>query len=240
MASSKNKKETAIIRQNRNKIIYLSLGSVFGVLFIFSAVYFLRDDKSDNLSFMADKKEKPKVIDEDLVIPDTQKVTLTEGRFGGEGNVQTPLVPKNDGEKIIVTKAILTVKGSYDLAMPAAQEWSSDAKVAMVKSLGAVTLDGKSSQWQLVFSSVLKNGKGYEVIIQADQIVSKKEIDLSAVGVDLPINFRDSNEAIIGLQELPQYSDATISALTLYYNTDLKAWRYTLTTSRGVTSTKAQ
>src|SRR3989338_6961807 len=72
------------------------------------------------------------------------------------------------------------------------QRWSSDAKLVFIKSLGAITLEGKSSQWQLAFSSKTKVKKGYEIIIQADQIVSKKEIDSTAVGADLSKNWKDS------------------------------------------------
>lgn len=186
------------------------------------------------------KKEQPKVIEETLVIPETEKITGTEGRFGGEGNFQTPLIPKDEGEKVIVAKAVLTLKGSYDLVVPEAKKWSQDAVPALVKSLGAVTLDGKSSQWQLVFSATSKNSKGYEIIVRADQIVSKKEIDSTAVGAGFPSNLKDSGEAIKVLQELPQYSNATLSAISLYYNTDGKVWRYTLSTSKGSISTSAQ
>src|SRR3989304_8744998 len=124
--------------------------------------------------------EKPKVIEEKLVIPETQKITGAEGRVVNEGSVAVPLVPENESEKVVVYKAVLTVKGSYNLAASEAQKWSSDAKLVFIKSLGAITLEGKSSQWQLAFSSVIKKGKGNEVIIQGAQIVSKKQIRSTA------------------------------------------------------------
>lgn len=181
-------------------------------------------------------EEKPKVIEENLVIPDTQKIVVGEGRTVTEGAVDVSLVPKTEGEKVIVEKAVLTVKGSYALANAETLKWSSDAKLVFIKSLGAVTLEGKSSQWQLAFSSKIKSKKGYEVIIQADQIVSKKEIDSTAVGAELPKNWYDSDGAIKSLQNLPQFSDATISSVSFIYDLDSKGWFYGLSTSRGVTS----
>lgn len=188
--------------------------------------------------------EEPKIIeDEQFVIPNTQKINAIEGGMASkitEITVQTPIMPKTESEQIIVSKAVLTVKGSYNLVLSEAQKWSADAKPAFVKSLGAIQLDGKSSQWQVAFSAKSKPKKGYEIIIHGDSIVSKKEVDSIAVGANFPENLKDSAEAILVLQELPQFSDATISAISLSYNTDGNAWYYALTTSRGLTSIKAQ
>jgi len=184
--------------------------------------------------------EKPKVVEEKLVIPETKKITGGEGRSAEQGPVEVPLVPKTEAEKVVVSKAILTVKGSYALAASEAKNWANDAKLVFIKSLGAVTLEGKSSQWQLVFSSKTKAGKGYEIIIQGDQSVSKKEIESAGVGADLPGAWKDSGEIVASLQELPQFSSATVSTINLYYNTDGKLWRYVLSTSRGNTSMSAE
>lgn len=185
-------------------------------------------------------KKGPQVIEENLIIPDTQKITGGEGRTTESGNYNVSLVPKTEAEKIIVSKAVLTLKGSYDLAKSEAEKWSTDAKLAFIKSLGAITLEGKSSQWQLAFSSKTKPKKGYEIIIQADQIVSLREIESVAIGADLPKAWIDSWEAIKLLQDLPQFSEATISSISLYYNIDGKIWRYALSTSRGTTSVSAE
>lgn len=186
------------------------------------------------------EKKQPKIIQEELVIPETKEITAGRARVVEEGSVKVSLVPKDEGEKVIVAKAVLTVKGAYGLALVEAQKWAADAKLIFVKSLGAVTLEGKSSQWQVAFSSTSKKDKGYEVIIQADQIASKKEIDSAAVGADVPANLSDSDTAIQILAEMPQFSDATISTINLYYNADGKIWRYALSTSRGTTSVLAQ
>ena len=225
---------------NNKPIIILS---IFILLVVGVAVaYFIFPEFGSKISRVVDlTPDKPKVIEnENLVIPDTQKITGSDGRVVEKGNVETPLVPKNEGEKIIVARAVLTVKGSYDKALGEAKNWADDAKLVFVKSLGAVTLEGKSSQWQIVFAAKSKSKKAYEIIIQADQIVSKKEIDSTSSGVDVPDSINDSGVAIAELQSLPQFSSVTISSIQLYYNLDAKAWFYSFATSVGTTSGPAQ
>ncbi len=222
-----------------NKKTIVIAGIVIAVALAGVAYYFFGSSGERTRSSREQSASRAKVIQENLVIPDTKNITGGEGRTVTEGSVEVQLVPKSEDEKVIVSKAVLTVKGSYDLAAPEAVKWSADAKLVFVKSLGAVTLEGKSSQWQIAFSAKSKQ-KGYEIIIQADQIVSQKEIDSTAVGADLPKTWSDSDGAIKSLQDLPQFSDATISSINLYYNADGKIWRYALSTSRGTTTMSVQ
>lgn len=178
---------------------------------------------------------KARVIEDEPIIPQTEQVSPVDGRIIEKGKYDIPLVPKSEEEEVVVVKAKLTVKGSYDLAGDKAKEWSEDAKLVFIKSLGAVDLEGKSSGWQVVFGSKAKK-MGYEIIIQADKIFSQKEIKSDSYGYDLPENWYDSGSAIASLQELPQFSDATVSSITFYYNIDGKNWGYALATSRGTTS----
>ncbi len=179
--------------------------------------------------------EKPVVVVENLVIPDTKNVATVDARIPNSEAYKVPLVPKSGSEKVVVPNAVLTLKESYAKANPDALIWSNDAKLVLIKSLGALTLEGKSSQWQVVFGSKTKK-KGYEVILQGDAVVSKKDIESTAYGYDLPKNWYDANEAIVSLQTLPQFSDATVSGINLFYNADSREWAYGLATSRGATA----
>ena len=176
-----------------------------------------------------------KVIEEKIVIPETTRVSVEEARIPDGAGYVVPLVPKTEEEHILVSKAVLTIKGSYDIAVKEEMKWAPDAKLIYIKSLGAVTIEGKSSTWQIVMGSRTKK-KGYEVIIQEDKVISQKEIESNSYGFDLPGEWYDSNDAVISLQTLPQFSDATISSLSFYYNTDGKRWGYVFATSRGTTS----
>lgn len=216
------------------KIIYI-IGGIVAVLIVLG-VFYATGIISPSVLQKVGLVKGPRVIEENLVIPETQKITGGEGKTINGGAVEVALVPKNDAEKVVVTKAVLTVKGSYNLVVPEAQKWASDAKLVFVKSLGAINLEGKSSQWQIVFVSKTKIGKGYEIIIQTDQIVSKKEIPSKATGADLPKSWYDSDGAIKSLQTLPQFSDATVSSITFSFDLDSKKWIYALSTSKGATA----
>ena len=211
-------------------IIIAALGSVF---------YWLGSDKKIMVA-PADEARKARVIQEKLTIPDTTSFTGAEGRVVDQGSVVVALVPKSEAEKVIVPGAELSVKGSYDFAQPEASKWSSDAKLVFIKSLGAVTLDGKSSQWQIAFSSKTKKSRGYEIIVQKNKIVSQKEIESAATGTDIPANWFDSGEAIKTIQDMPQYNNASISAINFFYNFDAKEWKYGISTSAGVTSIRVR
>lgn len=223
---------------NKKNIIAIII--ILIVIFILAATYFIFPDFFKKISRKANFWEKPKVIEENLVIPQTQKITPQEGRIVEKGLVEVPFVPKTEGEKVIVPKAVLTVKGSYDLANSEAKKWSADAVLVFVKSLGAITLEGKSSQWQLAFSSKIKPRKDYEIIIQANQIVSKKEIDSRAIGASLPLKWKDSGEVMETLRQHPYFSDASVSSISFYYNLDDKKWEYAFATSKGTTSALAE
>jgi len=211
-------------------IIIAALGSVF---------YWLGSDKKITVA-PGEEARKARVIQEKLTIPNTTSFTGAEGRVVDQGGVAVALVPKSEAEKVIVPGAELSVKGSYDFAQPEASKWSSDAKLVFIKSLGAVTLDGKSSQWQIAFSSKTKKSRGYEIIVQKNKIVSQKEIESAATGTDIPANWFDSGEAIKTIQDMPQYNNASISAINFFYNFDAKEWKYGISTSAGVTSIRVR
>lgn len=179
--------------------------------------------------------EKPKVVNDTLVIPETTKITTAGGRSFGTSGYQVPLVPKTKGEEVIVPSAVFTIKTGFDLAFIDAKKWSSDAKLVYAKSLGTVTLNGKSSAWQYAFGSKNKK-KGDEVIIQGDSIVSQKETVASSYGYALPKNWFDSGDAILSLPSLPQFPNATVSSLIFFYSEDGKIWEYAIATSFGNTT----
>jgi len=213
-------------------IIIAALGSVF---------YWLGSDKKIMVA-PADEARKARVIQEKLTIPDTTSFTGAEGRVVDQGSVAVALVPKSDAEKVIVPGAELSVKGSYDFAQPEASKWSSDVKLVFIKSLGAITLDGKSSQWQIAFSSKTKKNRGYEIIVQKNQIVSQKEIESAAIGEEVPANFanRDSSWAIARLADIPQFQTASITAIVFSYNQDANGWDYIIPNSFGKTAIRVR
>jgi hypothetical protein len=166
-----------------------------------------------------------RIINENLVIPDLTKTEPILGRAVKPGAISTPLLPQTDEARLIFPQAKLSLKQGYDLANSQALLWSADAKLIYLKSAGAVALTGQSSQWLLVFGAKEK-AAGLEIVIQADQVVLKKEITTDSFGYNLPQNWYDSAEAIAAIQSLPQFNNNSISAISFYYNLDSKQWNY--------------
>ena len=111
------------------------------IVFALGAGYYFYAPSGNAPSAGQNTPSQGRVIEEKLVIPDTKSITGSEGRVVDQGAISIALVPKDDNEKVIVPGAVLSVKGSYDLAKPEAAKWSSDAQLAFIKSLGAVTLE---------------------------------------------------------------------------------------------------
>lgn len=220
-----------------------SWGVIGAVILVVAALaaYFFMGGKSG--VFVRKPVEKPVVVNEEKVtIPETKQVIPSQGRAVTDtASVEVPLVPTKESEKVIVPQAVLTVKGAYDKSLSEGKLWQSDAKLSSIKALGTVTLEGKSSAWRIVFvSSKAGTNDGYEIIIEAAEITSKKPLPSSAAGGDLPETWIDSPQAIARLAEIPQFADATISGLNFYYNADGKDWLYAFPTSKGTTTVLAE
>ncbi len=217
---------------------------IFAIAILILAVLFrfIFPEKFSRLAdFLTGKKVnlenlQPKVVEENIVPPQPRKILSTTGRMISAGPVETPIIPKNSGEEVIIPQAILTAKGVYNAALPEAQKWSSSAKLVFIKSIGALALNGKSDGWQIVFGSKMKKGKGYEMIFGGDKIISQKEIDSVATGADLPSAWRDSDAALMILRQTPNFSGATVSSINFFYNIDAKIWQYAFATSKGTTT----
>lgn len=179
--------------------------------------------------------EKPTVITENIVIPNTTTTRTSDARVASPDKYAVPLVPKTRGEEIVVSNALLTLRGGYDLAIVEGEKWAPDAKLVYIKSLGAVTLEGKSSTWQVVMGSKTKK-KGYEVVIQGDTVLSQKEVDSKDYGGVIPEQWKDLAVIIKELQSHPLYQNATVSEVNFYYNLDNKKWYYAIATSKGMSS----
>lgn len=172
-------------------------------------------------------------VNEKLSIPGTDSVHPVDGRIIAQGNYAAPIDPQQG--KVISDKAIFTMKDAYSVASSTAVAWSRDAALVYIHSLGVVTSDGKSGEWQIVFGSKTKK-KGYEVIVFGSDIASQKEIDATAYGYPLPKNWYDSGDALTALRTEGQFANATVSSINFFYNTDGKKWGYALATSNGTVS----
>ena len=143
----------------KNLVIIIALA----VLVIVGGVLFWNSARKERRIMV---QGTPRVIEEHITIPDTQAVNEADARLLEQGAVAVPLVPKSEEEKIIVPQAELTLKGGYAAAADTARQWDDAALLVFVKSLGTVTLEGKSSSWQAMFISPGKENIGYEIYRQ--------------------------------------------------------------------------
>lgn len=218
------------MEENTSNKIFL-VGGIIAVVALALGAYFFFTEKGKEFSLF----EKPTVITENIVIPNTTTINAGDARVASGDKYAVSLVPKSKSEEIIVPNAILTLRESYDLAIVEGKKWADDANLAYIKSLGAVTLEGKSSTWQVVIGSKTKK-KGYEVIVQGSAVLSQKEVDSKDYGGAVPDPWKDLAVVIRELQSHPLYQNATVSEVNFYYNLDNKKWYYAIATSKGMSS----
>jgi len=217
--------------------------SIFGFLailflLIIGLLIFSFNKKSNinNNSSISQSSFQGVVINDVIKIPTTSQISPNEGEIVLRGEYDIKLRPQSEKDQVYITKAKLTLRGAYDLSSSVAQDWSSDAKLIFIRSNGALGLDGKSSSWQLAYGSVRKE-KALEIVIEADKIISQKEIVTQSFGYDLPNNWYDSNEAIASLLNLSQFSFETFSAISFYYSQAADSWAYGLAIGQGEKTT---
>lgn len=217
-------------RRSSGKIIVLSI-ALFVVL-VASLVFLIFSSKNKFSENTVDQTENVTLIKDELIIPDTKNATKVDGQFFNKNATAVPIISR---EQLIVADAKLTLKGGYESAKKESSDWSLDAKLLFIKSLGSVNQEGQSSAWQIVFASQ-KMKSGYEIIIQGDQVISKKEIVSTSFGFDLPGNWFDSSGVVTSLRTSPEFEGATITAINFFYSTDAGNWIYGIATSKGNSS----
>ncbi len=225
-------------RKTSQWLVWLIL---IGLFFLVGGFVVYRDRFRDGGTMNRGEEKKPKrerMIQEEVVLPQTSEVTPTEGQYFAREGVAVPLVPPAD-EEIVLSRPSQTIKAAYDLAEPAALRWAPDAKLHFIRSLSTVTPAGACSTWQVIFASQ-KRERGYEVLIEGGEVRSVKEIASVARGAHLPSAWYDSDEAVRSIANLPQFASSTLSGLTFFYNADAGEWRYGIATTFGNTSMRVK
>ncbi|NTW22241.1 hypothetical protein HGA34_01695 [Candidatus Falkowbacteria bacterium] len=213
--------------QKKNKVIILSvIGSILLLTVILVFV------QSRTFKRLAPLLIGGRVIEEELTIPELKSATDVDGRLMSSSRFLTPLVPKSARDRVIVPLADLTLKQGLAVARLNAGYWSDDAKLMYAKSSGAVTLEGKSSQWLYVFGSEKKRA-ALGVVVRGKEVVANLELAADNYGHDLPGDWLDVSEAIASLANTPGLSDRSIGGLALYHNEDSKKWSFGIALDKG-------
>jgi hypothetical protein len=218
--------------KNKKNLLIMTLGVLVLVVIILIIFAFKNSFPGINKSANTPQGFRGQIINDEVKIPITTTISPNAGEVVERGEYNIKLQPQSEQDKVIILKAKISLKGAYVLAKPNADIWAKDNKLVFIKSNGALGLDGAASSWQLVFDSLSKK-RNYEIIIEADKIISEKEINSNAKGFDLPNNWYDDSEAIATFMHLPQFTQDTMSSISFYYNQTAKSWAYGLATDNG-------
>lgn len=203
------------------------------IAILFGSGIFFMTFTGGNLEITDFLKSEKKIISDSFRKIDIKEISLSDTRSIGPSGSPIPFDTKK-ADDYVVQNAKKTLKESYDLVLLAAQEWSGDAQLVFIKSIGTVTVDGKSSQWQIVFYSQEKKA-GLVMAVWGEVIASKSETVSEIAGHDLPENWYDSRSALGSLSATPKFQTATVSGIMFYYNEDAGGWIYAVQTSLGST-----
>ncbi|MEI7498446.1 MAG: hypothetical protein WCK11_04140 [Candidatus Falkowbacteria bacterium] len=172
------------------------------------------------------EREKGVVVTESLVdLAEIKSASAVTGRTLQPSNYLTPLSPKNAEERRQYPLAIFTLEEVMNQMLADARRWSADAKPLYIHSAGAVGLDGKSSQWQAVFTSRLKNA-AFELVYRGDSLWRQSQITKQDEGENLPVTLPSTRLQIMSNSDLPQFSNRSMTSIGWYYNLDAKKWFY--------------
>lgn len=212
--------------KSRSLKIFVAGGVLFVAVF-FGAAFYLGWFSGGE----PEKEPKERIIRDTVEIPHLTAIRGDEALYLAHSPNPIPIVPAK-AQGITVEGAEQTIRGAYDIAVPKAKQWSADAKLIFIKSLGSIGPDGKSSHWEFTFGSKEKK-KGFFAIVRGSVVVSEGEANTEKYGYDLPKNWYDSPDAIASLFGLPQFASSMITAMSFHYNQDDKKWNYAIGTSRG-------
>ncbi|OGE85890.1 MAG: hypothetical protein A3J48_00955 [Candidatus Doudnabacteria bacterium RIFCSPHIGHO2_02_FULL_46_11] len=130
---------------------------------------------------------------------------------------------------------------AYDLALGEARDWQKDAALAQMSALTNTTDEyGHSDNWQALFVSEKKSGRGYSVIIENRKISKTEEIPFVGTGGALPENIITSEEAIAYVRSLAGYQSQTVLGVEMVYGPNGEEWYWGVKTNKGTVTVKAK
>lgn len=130
-------------------------------------------------------------------------------------------------------------RNAFDIALPEAQKWQSDAKMVFLNSIGPIGETGRSNNWGVAFASKNVKGKVYLVNVVDYKIISAGETLYTGSGADFPENIISLEEAIKQFRQIKGNDNIEILGAEAIYGPALKVWYWGIKTPLGVTSVKA-
>ncbi len=136
---------------------------------------------------------------------------------------------------------LLSGQDAVSRALPLAQEWAADAKLAYTASVpGKTGASGHSNDWELYFVSSGKKGRGFHIILSDTLVLKSEEIPYIGKGGTVPVNLIPSEEAVNYIHTLKGYETEPVISTELFWDATAHAWRWAIKTARGTTSISAE
>ncbi|GEM_PF-1742679 len=132
-----------------------------------------------------------------------------------------------------------TPRNAYDIALPAARNWQTDAALAFLES-GVAGETGRSDLWRVGFISRAKPGVALVVSVKDYAVVSTGEMPYVGLGADFPADILSEEEAIARVRQLKGYESTPILKVEAVYGPAGKVWYWGVHTAKGVVSIEAQ
>jgi hypothetical protein len=161
-------------------------------------------------------------------------IVISQWPSGGPGTLGGPTSASTSGSSSSVgglTNVVLD-RSSYDIALTRATAWHSDAALSKM-----VLADDSGNSWDFTFVSKKNKGKGFEVAVSGQSVVSANEITLSGGGTALPAKVIPPDQAMAIAHAVPGYGNAVIVSLEMIYNATAHQWYWGVKTKNGMTLT---
>jgi len=127
---------------------------------------------------------------------------------------------------------VTSPKSAYDIATARAKLWQPDA--ALVKVLLG---NASGGQWTFVFVSQKDKGKGFQVVVDGQAVLSANEIVFEGSGTPLPTDIISPDAVMAQAHSLPGYGTVAFVSLEMIYNAAARQWYWGIKTSDGTTLT---
>lgn len=136
----------------------------------------------------------------------------------------------------------ITPRNAFDIALPTAKKWQTDAALSFLASDGESGSNGRANSWRLIFTSKnpkVKN-KGYQIKLNENQINSHEEIPYAGFAADFPADIMTPEDAIAEVHRIKGYENVSVLGIEAVYGPAEHAWYWAIRTPRAVISVEAK
>ena len=120
----------------------------------------------------------------------------------------------------------------YAVALARAITWRADAVLASM-----ILGDRGGTAWTFIFVSPRVAGRGFEVVMDGQAVISAQEIAFQGKGAPLPANVIAPDAALAVARAVPGMAGANIISLELSLDAASKQWFWGARTASGTTMT---